>query len=197
MLFNIRPYYSLFFTLGFGLLMTNCTNEDNSSSTESTATSTVETAKVTNDVTDIFKDYPQFEVLKEYLKPYPDHLTSIAPNNAVEVKAAMTAYNDGQYEAAIDTFPNYSRRPEQIGYIHLYKGISYLMAGKENDAFKTFQLIRSGQEPAFEVSEWYRALCYVAYNNIYEARRKLEAIVANGTYGKEDAVELLDVLPVK
>ncbi|MEL7220700.1 MAG: hypothetical protein AAGJ93_05230 [Bacteroidota bacterium] len=168
-------------------MLTNCTNDGTTTDT-GTATSTLEA---------VYLNYPQADVLSKYLKPYPDQISSAVPPNSVELKAAMDAYNAGEYQAAIDTFPNFSRKPDQVSYIHLYKGISFLMTGQEHDAFNTFQFIRSNNQEAFEVSEWYRALCYVAYNNIYEARRKLETIVANETYAKEEAAELLEVLPVK
>lgn len=190
-MFHIRTVFTLMVFFILGLSFNNCSSNETREAESDTTTAHAAPSK------GVYDDYPQAKLLKQYLQPYPDHLTDAAPAEAKEVRAAMAAYNAGQYQAAVDTFPNFSRRPELIGYIHLYKGVSLLMNGKEHDAFMTFQLINSKQQPAFDVSEWYRAMCYLAYNNVYETRRKLESIVEKGTYGKENAAELLDILPVK
>ena len=135
-------------------------------------------------------------LIDRYLKAYPDELTAISDSEkAPEVFAAMEAYNAGRYAEAIDLFPNYAQSKEQAGYIHLYKGVSELMADKEYDAFKTFQQINSSMGKAMEISNWYLTLNYVGFNNVFEARRKLESIIAAGAYPGETAQALLDDLP--
>lgn len=142
------------------------------------------------------QEKPLGHLLERYLKPYPDELTAIIdPAQAPEIVAAMEAYNAGRYEEAIDLFPNSARTMDQAGYIHLYKGISELLADKEYDAFKTFQLINSTMGKAMEISNWYLIMNYVGFNNVFEARRKLEATIAAGAYPGETAQDLLDDLP--
>lgn len=141
-------------------------------------------------------DKPLGHLLDRYLKPYPDELTAITDATKVpEIIAAMEAYNDGRYEEAIGLFPNHAQTIEQAGYVHLYKGISEMMAGKEYDAFKTLQTIRTEMGKSFEISNWYLVMNYVGFNNVFEARKKLEAIVASGAYPADMAQELLNDLP--
>lgn len=169
----------------FGLLLLGaCKNESAGADTSDTASDS--------------QQKPQAHLLERYLKPYPDELTAlIDAAQAPELAAAMEAYNAGRYEEAIGLFPNSARTMEQAGYIHLYKGVSELLADKEYDAFKTFQLINSQMGKAMEISNWYLILNYVGFNNIFEARRKLEAVIAAGAYPGETAEDLLNDLPEK
>jgi hypothetical protein len=57
--------------------------------------------------------------------------------------------------------------------------------------------MRSKMGKAFEISNWYLALNYIAFNNPYEARQKLEEIIAAGAYPTEQAKALLGDLPEK
>jgi len=141
------------------------------------------------------KDKPLQYLLDKYLQPYPDELTVLATPKDTAILAAMKAYNAGDYAAAIDLFPNFARNYGQVGYIHLYKGISELLADREYDAFATFQLIRADQGKAFQISDWYLTMNYVGFNNVYEARRKLEAIIATKGYPLAEAQALLKALP--
>lgn len=165
--------------------------------TATSSTSTIATTPVVTSVAEAYADYPQATALKDYLRAYPDQISAELSDRDIEFKVAMTAYNAGQFQAALDTFPNFTHSPKDAAYIHLYKGISQLMVGEEQESFKTFQRIRAAQEEAFAVSEWYVALNYVAFNDVYAARRKLESIIEKKAYGMEDAKAILDVLPVK
>lgn len=141
---------------------------------------------------------PLAHLLERYLKPYPDKLSALAnPEKDTLIIAAMKAYNAGSYAEAIELLPNFATSLEQASYIHLYKGISELLVDQEYDAFKSFQRIQAAQENIFEISNWYVAMNYVAYNNVYEARQKLEAIVADNAYGAAEAKDLLNDLPEK
>lgn len=135
------------------------------------------------------------ELLKEYLKPYPDELSAILTPRDTAANEAMAAYNAGRYEEALAKFPNFARSLEQAGYMHLYRGISELATGKDEDAFVTFGRLQSSMGKAFEVSKWYIALNYLSFDNTYEARKKLEALVAENGYGTDDAKSLLKKLP--
>ena len=116
-MFKFRVVFSLIIFLSLGLAFNSC-NSDRTAATESSQTKPNETSQEAIDPKTVYNDYPQAEVLQKHLKPYPDYLTSAASNSEVEIRAAMAAYNAGQYQAAIDTFPNFTRRPESIGYIH-------------------------------------------------------------------------------
>lgn len=167
--------------LGVLAITTACKNDSNSS-TSGTAIGNSEK--------------PLGHLLDRYLKAYPDELTAISqdPRDSL-VRAAMKVYNAGKYEEAIALFPNSARSLEQAGYIQLYQGISQLMADKGYDAFNTFQRIQASMGKPFEISNWYLVMNYVGYNNVYEARQKLEKIVAEGKYPTEEAKALLKDLP--
>lgn len=169
------------------LLGLSACKNDQAASGEATATASDATEQV---------EKPLGHLVERYLKPYPDELTAITDAEKVpEIPKAMEAYNAGRYEEALALFPNFSQTVEQAGYLHLYKGVSELMLGKEYDAFKTLQTIRTNMGKAFEISNWYLALNYVGFNNVYEARRKLEEIVANDAYPADMAKDLLNDLP--
>lgn len=165
------------FLLGIVAITAACKNEGSSSS-------------ASND------DKPLGHLLDRYLKAYPDELTAIsqAPQDSL-IRTAMKAYNAGNYEEAAALFPNSARSLEQAGYIQLYQGISQIMADKNYDAFNTFQRIQSSMGKPFEISNWYLVMNYVSFNNVYEARQKLEKIVAEGKYPTAEAKALLNDLP--
>lgn len=166
--------------LGLFAITTACKNDSSSSSATSADNA----------------DKPLGYLLDRYLKAYPDELTAISQNPKDSlVRVAMKAYNAGNYEEAIALFPNSARSLEQAGYIQLYQGISQLMANKNYDAFNTFQRIQASMGKPFEISNWYLVMNYVGYNNVYEARQKLEKIVAEGKYPTEEAKALLKDLP--
>lgn len=143
-------------------------------------------------------DRPLNHLLERYLKPYPDELSAISQSDKdTAIINAMNSYNAGRYEEAIALFPNSARSLEQAGYVQLYQGIAQLMADKEYDAFETLQRIQSSMGKPFEISDWYLTLNYVAFNNVYEARQKLEKIIAAGAYPGDDAKALLKDLPKK
>ena len=166
--------------LGLFAITTACKNDSSSSS----ATGADHSEK------------PLGHLLDRYLKAYPDELTAISqdPRDSLII-TAMKAYNAGNYEEAIALFPNSARSLEQAGYIQLYQGISQLMADKGYDAFNTFQRIQASMGKPFEISNWYLVMNYVNFNNVYEARQKLEKIVAEGKYPTEEAKALLKDLP--
>ena len=142
------------------------------------------------------EEKPLAHLLDRYLEPYPDELTALVdPAKSPEVIAAMEAYNAGRYEEAIGLFPNHAQSIEQAGYVQLYKGISEILAGKEYDAFQTLQNIRSMMGKPFEISNWYLVMNYVGFNNVFEARRKLESIIEAEAYPTEKAKALLNDLP--
>ncbi len=171
------------FALSLLTITTACKNDGSST----TAASTVD-----------HSEKPLEHLLQRYLKAYPHELTAISQNEKDSaILVAMEAYNAGRYEEAIDLFPNNARSLEQAGYIQLYHGISQLMANKNFDAFNTFQRIQSSMGKAFEISNWYLVMNYVEFNNVYEARQKLEKIVADGAYPTEEAKALLKDLPKK
>ncbi|MEL7421685.1 MAG: hypothetical protein AAFN81_01785 [Bacteroidota bacterium] len=166
------------------VLYTSCGSDQAAGASSETA---VEEAK---------PEKPLGYLIERYLEAYPDELTAITDASRVpEIAAAMKAYNAGRYEEAIELFPNYAQSKEQAGYVHLYRGISQLMADKEYDAFRTFQLINSSMGKSMEISNWYLTLNYVGFNNVFEARRKLETIITAGAYPGETAQQLLDDLP--
>lgn len=186
-LMNLRYGFSLIFVVALGILFTtsSCKNEGAASDGETTEIKNKRPKAIT-------------KLLKTYLKPYPDKLTAIAePGKDDVILQAMEEYNAGRYEDAIELFPNSARSLDQAGYIQLYQGVSQLMAGKDYDSFETLQRIQSSMGMAFEVSNWYLALNYVAFDNIYEARQKLEKIIAAGAYPGDEAKDLLDDLPKK
>ncbi len=135
------------------------------------------------------------ELLKEYLKPYPDELSALLAPTDTAANQAMAAYNAGRYEEAVAKFPNYARSLEQASYIHLYRGISELYTGKDQDAYVTFGRLQSEMGKPFEVSKWYIALNYLSFDNTYETRKKLETLVAENGYGTAEANSLLKKLP--
>lgn len=135
------------------------------------------------------------ELLKEYLKPYPDELSALLTPRDTAANEAMAAYNAGRYEEAVAKFPNFARSLEQAGYIHLYRGISELATGKDQDAYITFGRLQSGMGKPFEISKWYIALNYLSFDNTYETRKKLEALVAEKGHNTAEAKSLLDKLP--
>lgn len=163
--------------LGFLAIATACKNDSSSASSNNA-------------------DKPLGHLLDRYLKAYPDELTAISqdPRDSL-VRTAMEAYNAGKYEEAIALFPNSARSLEQAGYIQLYQGISQIMADKNYDAFTTLQRIQVSMGKPFEISNWYLVMNYVGFNNVYEARQKLEKIVAEGKYPTEEAKALLKDLP--
>ena len=163
--------------LGIVAITTACKNEGGTSSTSN-------------------EDKPLGHLLDRYLKAYPDELTAISqdPRDSM-ARLAMKAYNAGNYEEAIALFPNSARSLEQAGYIQLYQGISQIMANKNYDAFNTFQRLQASMGKPFEISNWYLVMNYVSFNNVYEARQKLEKIVAEGKYPTEEAKALLKDLP--
>lgn len=190
---SLYRFHFVLLMLGCLLAFSACTNDAPASDSD-TVSSSPQDANNPNAHKKV--DRPLQHLLDEYLEPYPDKLTAISnPEKDTAVFQAMEAYNAGRYAEAIDLFPNMATSMEQAGYIKLYQAISQLMADKEQDSFTGFQRMRSKMGKPFEISNWYLALNYIAFNNPYEARQKLEEIIADGAYPTEQAKALLEDLP--
>jgi len=119
--------------------------------------------------------------------------------NTIEYRA-FVAYEAHDYYKAINLF-NSVADPE-ASYINFYKGLSYMEINKLNRAIELLYPITKaenleGKSANFdERAKWYLALAYIKNNENKKAIEELSLISnqPNGTYKKEEAIEVLAFL---
>lgn len=106
----------------------------------------------------------------------------------ITLKEAMMAYQDKNYESAIELF---SKEP-QNNLAKFYMGLSYMETGSSEKAIELFNELIKHQENLFvEQAEWYLALSYLKINDYDNAKTLLSKIANSENIYQNDAKKIL------
>ncbi|WP_423999419.1 tetratricopeptide repeat protein [Maribacter sp. IgM3_T14_3] len=126
---------------------------------------------------------------------YPNtvyNLTRGDTNETLE-REAFAAYESGNFQKALDNFDKIAVI-DQKPYFDFYKAQSYLKLGDTSSAVTLLKkIVGSGAEFEAE-AQWYLALSYLKAKEEENAKSALQKLIANYSYNKEKAIELLKEL---
>ncbi|MCF8233902.1 MAG: tetratricopeptide repeat protein [Bacteroidales bacterium] len=106
----------------------------------------------------------------------------------ITLKEAMMAYQDKNYESAIELF---SQEP-QNNLAKFYMGLSYMETGNSKKAIELFNELISHQENLFvEQAEWYLGLSYLKIDEYEKAKELLTRIANSDNIYQTDAKKIL------
>ncbi len=102
-----------------------------------------------------------------------------------DLQTGMIAYDAGRYAEAARSLAAYTAlRPDPTAKVYL--GVSYLLAGKSEQAIAPLtEATTSPEPPVQEAAFWYLTLAYLAENQPDEARNTLRNIPIDGLFGEK------------
>jgi tetratricopeptide (TPR) repeat protein len=134
------------------------------------------------------------QLYTSYFTPYEDMISVRGDEETVLLNEAMSAYNEGNYEAATPRLQRYAALTDARPEIHLYLGISLMQTNQDAAALESLK-ISLDQPLVQQQAEWYIALAYLKQDDMDRARQQLEEIANNsGHYKQESARNLLESL---
>lgn len=128
----------------------------------------------------------------DYFEPYRNVIQPIERGNSQqdEKTISFTAYENGEYEKAIELFTKLYTNTKESYYL-FYKANALLKLEKANDAVPLLLEHLKTKDTLTEKSQWYLALAYLKLNNKVEAKKVLKKVIADGKYKTKEASELL------
>ena len=137
------------------------------------------------------------ELYEAHYQPYPNILNPVERSAALpqdELGQAMMAYEQGNYEAAMETF---QQQFDALEPSHkFYLALCLLEVGESKRAAATLQEVTHSQDDTFYLPAlWYESLAYLQDQQTQKAQQILEKLLEqeNSTYHKR-ARKILDQL---
>jgi hypothetical protein len=135
----------------------------------------------------------------EYLAiHYPNNETRKGATNLSELRAAaITAYNNKDYQQAAELRSQVVEQAEANEYDFFFLGLSYLyqQPAQTELAIRAFQqAINYPAKELLQESEWYLSLAYLKANQLDQARTLLQKRVKDNRWNAEKAARLLKAL---
>ncbi len=133
------------------------------------------------------------ELFDTNYEPYPNtvHLITRGEAHLSEEKKAFIAYESGHYKEAVSLF---STLDQNLNYLDLYMGISYLNIDDTEKAIELFRKAETKDHEFKEAANWYLALAYLKNNDEQRAKTVLEKQILKYEFKKIEASELLMLL---
>lgn len=126
---------------------------------------------------------------------YPNTVYAITRSQSTESieRAAFSAYELGDYQAAIRNFNNIPETDKKE-YLNFYLGLSHLNLGQTVEAESFFKKVISSNSEFSPEAHWYMALVALKEENKKEALQYLEVLISKYDYNKEKALKLMNEL---
>lgn len=135
------------------------------------------------------------QLFAEYFEPYPNIIMptvrGVVENDSTVKAQAFRAYDQNDYELAIQLFEKLSTQDEAV---LLYLGNSYLASGQPEKALLLFEKVLNNYDVFDEQAEWYVAVSYLKLEEREKARAALQKVVARESSYKSKAQLILDKL---
>ncbi len=138
---------------------------------------------------------PDYQSLyAENFTPYEDMILARGEEGIADeelLSEGMTAYNEQQYDLAINKLSDYlSNNPEKYG-VAFYIGLAQLELNNIEEAIANFKIAQ--KDPLFlQQAQWYQALSYLKSEQLDQAKNILQLVEdQNSHYKREAAGELL------
>ena len=130
--------------------------------------------------------YPQPEAkyYNKFVHPYPNEVIDATfwELNYTDMKLqGFQAYEEGNYNFAIEMFNRHLDDEFDDGIVRFYMGESYMVLHKPREALRQYELaLKSGGNTYKSVIDWHRAVCYLMFDEkSTELREILERIIDN------------------
>lgn len=132
------------------------------------------------------------KIFSEYYQPFQKNPVRSIGNHAKNLHLAFDAYDNKQYEVAINYFDKVLTVDSTILF---YKGISSVECGRYNMALVSFnQLMGDSTNPYYTHSVWYIALTWLKLNKPENAKPHLKWLIKNDRYYSKKASLILKEL---
>lgn len=138
--------------------------------------------------TNIYKDYYQTSELPSF--------TSRSDQKSL-LSEASTSFKNGDVDKALTDFKKYivNANSEIDPLVYIYTGLIYSEKGNLKDAIAQLHLLEKSNSLDRSRALWYKALVYIKFDHVSEAKEILNKILENPTnYKYNTAKELLDKL---
>ena len=130
-----------------------------------------------------------------FLTYFEDFPNIIGPVQRDRASAALSAYQNGNYQEAFEVFSDEEEATAQTDYGTFYKGICALHLKDWKVAIDAFEKVRYTGDDRFEgAATWYSALAYLRAGNRKTATLILEALADNPGHFQNEAKIILDQL---
>ena len=139
-------------------------------------------------------NYSNQALADENFEAYPDRITTMGSSSDEQLATAMKAYNEKDFEKAIDLFSDLPEGITQKDLVQLYLGISMMETNQLENAKTKFQQLIDASSPQADAAEWYLALAFLQNNEIENAKSSLKQIVAQNGFQSKNAAQLLEKL---
>ncbi len=132
------------------------------------------------------------QLFTQYYSPYHDVVTSKSQAERNFLLDGLFYYNTAQYDSAIDKFISGLEVRHDDQDLIFYLGSSYLAAGNHEKAIISFERLFEPGSKYYSPARWYLALAYLGANDLDEARKIFEDIIAEGGFYAGKAGEIVE-----
>ena len=124
-----------------------------------------------------FEPYPNKVIPSTRGEEVPENFAHFSQEEYNLVVRAMKHYQRGNYKEASELFERHVERNRENAALILYKGISQLKSGKEEQAEMNFSYLLNLKNVEFQQeAQWYKALTYLKTNDTEDAWEILRKI---------------------
>jgi len=132
----------------------------------------------------IFYPRPDDNYYSKYVHPYPNEVIDVTfwELYYTDMKLqGFQAYEEGNYNFAIEMFDRHLDENYDDGIVRFYAGESYMVLHKPKKALQHYNLaLKSGANTYTSVIEWHKAVCYLMIDeNSPKLKVILEKIMKN------------------
>lgn len=135
-------------------------------------------------------------IFNEYYSTYQNDYQSRSDEKVVNnLYQAFQAYENKDFDNAVELFSKVSESDASIMMAHFYKGISCVEISDYKQAIESFKkVLTNSNNPYFPQSHWYCALTWLKLNNPESAKEHLEWLIKNDRHYNQKAKEILNKL---
>jgi len=133
---------------------------------------------------------PEERIFMAYFEDYPNIIAPVQRDTPGT--EGFSAYQNGQYQEALEIFERQEQGDSLGAYPSFYKGICAMHLEDWSTAIQSFEKVRSTGDQRFEeAAAWYVSLAYLRAGNRERAELILQSIADTGSDYRSDAQALL------
>ena len=121
---------------------------------------------------------PEENYFSKFVHPYPNEVMDVTfwELNYTDMKLqGFQAYEEGNYNFAIEMFDRYLDDHFDDGIVRFYTGESYMVLRKPQKALQQYNLaLKSGTNTYKSIIDWHKAVCYLMFD---ETSKELQIIL--------------------
>lgn len=123
----------------------------------------------------------------DFFEPYPNYLTTRTDNQKTTLGAAINAYQNRDYTAALGHFQELLAEDAERIDIRFYMGICQAELDQTDAAISSFQEVITQSDNTYTgPAKWYKALTHLKINQTEQAKSQLNEIISsNGDFSTE------------